>query len=67
MSIALQLILSALIAAFGRLGLKLVTPEFIDRTLSAVIIWALEKIAPMTSNSLDDEIVEEVKKRLTAP
>lgn len=50
-------------AALGVLG-KLATQAFFEAVLTRVIIYAGEKLAPMTTNTLDDELVEEIKKRL---
>lgn len=52
--------LTALLAIMG----KLVTQSFFEAVLTRVIIWSGEKLAPMTTNSLDDEILNEIKKRL---
>lgn len=43
---------------------KLVTESFLQTILTKLIVKGLEKLVPMTSNTIDDEIVAEVKKRL---
>lgn len=45
---------------------KLATAAFFEAVLTRVIIWCGDKLAPMTSNDLDDKIVAEIKKRLGA-
>lgn len=52
--------LTALLAIMG----KLVTQSFFEAVLTRVLIWSGEKLAPMTTNTLDDEILTEIKKRL---
>lgn len=52
--------LTALLAIMG----KLVTQSFFEAVLTRVIIYAGEKLAPMSTNTLDDEILSEIKKRL---
>lgn len=52
--------LTALLAIMG----KLVTQSFFEAVLTRVIIWSGEKLVPMTSNELDDQILNEIKKRL---
>jgi|CXWL01.1.fsa_nt_gi hypothetical protein len=43
---------------------KVVTQSFFEAVLKKVIIHAGRKLAPMTSNTLDDELVTEIEKRL---
>jgi predicted nucleic acid-binding protein len=45
---------------------KLFTASFFEAVLTKIIIWCGEKLAPMTTNTLDNELVEEIKKRLEA-
>lgn len=59
-------LLSAIITALMSIGGKLAGAAFLEAVATKVIIWSLEKIAPMTTNKLDDELVELVKKRLGA-
>ena len=53
-----------LAAALSILG-KLATQQFFEAVLTKVVIHALDKLAPMTTNTLDDDLAAEVKKRLT--
>ena len=53
-------LVTSLLAVLG----KLATQSFFEAVLTKVIIYAGEKLAPMTTNTLDDELVAEMKKRL---
>lgn len=53
-------LLTALLSVLG----KLVTQSFFEAVLTKVIVHAGEKLAPMSTNTLDDELVAEIKKRL---
>lgn len=57
---------SLLTSSLAILG-KLVTEKFMESLLTKVIIYAGERLAPMTSNKLDDEIVTSIKEALNAP
>ncbi len=57
-------ILSGLVTALLSILGKLATSAFFEAVLSKVIVWSLEQVAPKTTNTLDDELVTEVKKRL---
>lgn len=59
-----SIVLAQLIAAFLAVLGKLVTQSFFEAVLSKVIVWSAEKLAPMTTNTLDDQIVAEIKTRL---
>jgi hypothetical protein len=52
--------LTALLSVLGRLA----TAAFFEAVLTKVIVYCGEKLAPMTTNTLDDEIVAEIKARL---
>jgi len=43
---------------------KLTTQSFVQSVLEKVLIYGLRKAAAMTSNTVDDELVEEVAQRL---
>jgi hypothetical protein len=43
---------------------KLATQSFVQSVLEKVLIYGLRKAAAMTSNTVDDELVEEVAQRL---
>lgn len=62
--------MSAILAGLVSAGLsivgKLATQSFFEAVLTRVVIWSGEKLAPMTTNTLDDEIVAEIKVRLGA-
>lgn len=60
----LTIVLSGLFtAALSILG-KLATQSFFEAVLIKVVIWGGEKLVPLSTNTLDDEILNEVKKRL---
>ncbi|TAJ76098.1 MAG: hypothetical protein EPO42_13240 [Gallionellaceae bacterium] len=54
-------LISAAMSIFG----KLATQSFFEAVLSRVMVYAGEQLAPMTTNTLDDELVAEIKKRLS--
>jgi hypothetical protein len=58
-------IVSLAFTAFLSVVAKLATQSFMEAILTRIIIYAGEKLAPMTTNTLDDELVVEIKKRLT--
>ncbi len=62
MSAVLGVLVTSFLAVLGRLA----TASFFEAVLTRVIVWCGEKLAPMTTNSLDDQIVVEIKKRLGA-
>lgn len=55
------------IAAVVGILSKLVSEKFIQEFLEQIIISALNRVAPLTTNSLDDKLVAMVEKRLTTP
>lgn len=59
-------ITSGLIAAALSLLGKLATQAFFEAVLTKIVAHSLDKLTPMTSNALDDELAQEVKKRLGA-
>lgn len=60
----ISIIASGLLTATLSIMGKLVTQSFFEAVLTRVIIWSGERLAPMSTNSLDDDIVAEIKKRL---
>ncbi|HEY6093819.1 MAG TPA: hypothetical protein VIU93_02590 [Gallionellaceae bacterium] len=64
MSTLLAAILAALPNVFVAIFAKLLTQSFLQSVVERVIIYTLQKAAPLTTNTLDDEIVAEVVKRL---
>ena len=60
----LPAIASGLLTAFLSILAKLATKEFFEVVLTKVIIFAAEKLAAMTTNSIDDELVKDIKERL---
>lgn len=57
-------IVSMFVTAFLSVMGKLAGQKFFEAVLTKVIIYGLEKLAPMTSNTLDDNIVAEIKRKL---
>lgn len=61
-------ILSALAAALPNVFMailsKLVTQSFLQSVIEKTLIYGLKKAAAMSTNTVDDEIVEEVVTRL---
>ncbi len=57
----MALALSSLLSVFG----KLFTQVFFEKLLTKLVIYCLEKLAPMTTNQLDYEIVKDIKFLLT--
>ena len=58
-------LLAGLIASSLAIIGKLATQTFFEVLLTKVIIFCGDKLVAMSSNSLDDEIMDEVKKRLS--
>lgn len=46
---------------------KLVTEKFLQSVLERVIVYALQKAAKLTINTIDDELVADMEKRLKEP
>lgn len=60
MSIFVSMFITAFLSVIG----KLATVSFFEAVITDLIIWGGEKLAPMTSNTLDDQLLQEIKKRL---
>lgn len=59
-------LIAALTQALLAVAAKILNESFFQSVLEKIIIAALERAAKMTTNSVDDELVAEVKKRLAA-
>lgn len=63
--------LSTLAAVFPNVMIgifaKLFTEKFLTRVLEKVLVYGLEKAALLTTNTIDDELVRDVKSRLSEP
>lgn len=61
-------IVAALMAAIPQamiaIGLKLFTQSFMQGVIEEVLIYGLRKAAAMTTNAVDDDLVEKVAARL---
>lgn len=55
---------AALIKAFLAVLASITTQPFFEAVIARVMVWGLEHLAAMTSNTLDDDIVRQVKARL---
>ena len=63
MNALLSIAVTSFLTVLGRLA----TAAFFEAVLTRVIIYCAEKLAPMTTNTLDDELVAEIKQRLQKP
>lgn len=63
MSAIAGMFLAALLSMLG----KLASQTFFEAVLTKIMIYAGEKLAPMTTNALDDELVALIKERLSKP
>jgi len=57
-------LLASLISALVSIGGRIAGKEFLEAVLVKVLVFSLDKLTPMTSNNLDDQIAAEIKKRL---
>lgn len=60
----MAVILAALPNIFLSILGKIVTQDFMQSVIEKVLVVALDKAAAMTTNTVDDEIVGEIKQRL---
>ena len=66
MTVLLSTLLAALPRAFMFLLAKLLTEDFLQDVLAKIIIAGLKHAVKLTKNTVDDELVAEVEKRLKA-
>lgn len=64
MSALVATLLAALPNVFIGILSRLVSEKFLQSVLEKVLIYGLEKAASMTTNTVDDELVQDIKKRL---
>lgn len=64
MSALLAALLAALPNALIAIGAKFVTESFLQKVLTKVIVSGLRRLSKMSINTVDDELVEDVVKRL---
>lgn len=64
MSALAAALLAAIPQAFLAIGLKLFTQSFMQTVIEEVLIFGLRKAAAMTTNTVDDDLVEKVAARL---
>lgn len=60
LTMLLAAIPNVLMAVLG----KIATEKFLQSVLEKIIIYGLQKLAPLTTNTLDDEIVADMVKKL---
>lgn len=60
-------ILAAIPNALLAIGAKIFTDKFFQMVLTRVLIAGLEKAAAMSTNTVDDSIVADIKERLREP
>lgn len=67
----MSILLSALLAALPNVFLSLLTPlvtkTFLTKVLRHVIVFALGKAAKLTTNTVDDQIVADIKAAFDNP
>jgi len=63
MSIIFSMMFSSLVKVF----FSVATETFFEAVTKKVLVFVLEKLAKMTTNDLDDEIVKEVVLKLNSP
>lgn len=63
MSAIVAMFVAAFLSVMGRLAGQ----EFFEAVWIRVILFAGEKLVPMTTNTLDDSLLIEIKKRLQKP
>ena len=62
----LPMILSSLVTASLSIVSTLATKAFFEAVLTKVIIYAAERLSAMSTNTLDDALVADIKARLGA-
>lgn len=60
MAVFTQLLIASLLSMFG----KLITKAFLERVLSGLVVLGLQKLAAMTTNTVDDDLVRDAAERL---
>lgn len=67
MNAFIALLLAGIPNALLAIAAKLLTQAFFQTILEKVIVAGLERASDMTTNTVDDALVEEVKRRLSMP
>lgn len=67
MSLLVSMVMVALPKALMGIAAKLLTEKALQEVLEKVLIYGLEKAAKISTNSIDDEVVADIKKRLAEP
>lgn len=61
----MNILISLFATAFLSVMSKFASQAFFEAVLIKVIVWAGEKLAPMTTNDLDDKLLGLIKEALT--
>lgn len=64
MTTLMTMILAALPNILIGIGAKLFTEKFLQSVIEKTLIFSLEKLVKLSTNTIDDEIVGEIKARL---
>lgn len=64
MSTLLAAIIAALPSVFIAIAAKLFSQSLLQKILERVIVYALDQLTPLTTNTLDDEIAADIKEKL---
>lgn len=64
MTALMSVLLAALPNIFVAIFAKIFTQAFMQEIIEKVLIYSLRKAAKMTTNTVDDDLVEEIAKRL---
>lgn len=67
MSAIISMLLAAIPNAILAIAGKLLTEKFMQAVLEKVLVTGLKKAAAMSTNTIDDEVVEDIKRRLSEP
>lgn len=65
MQAIIALIISAIPQAIMAIAAKLLTADLLQVILTRIIIQGLHTLAKLSTNTIDDDIVDEIEKRLT--
>ena len=66
MSSIFAMLIAGLPKALMAISAKIFTEMFFQKILEKIIIFALEKAVSLTTNKIDDEVVEDIKRKLQA-
>ena len=67
MSAFIAMVLASIPNAILAIAGKLLTEKFMQSVLEKVLVTGLKKAAAMSTNTIDDDVVEDIKRRLSEP